>query len=573
MKYLSSILKNKSYWLWLLVVFVLALGIRIFQLGSFPSTFFVDEILSGYLGRYILQNSVDLYGNAWPFLYFNKFGDYYIILPMYLDGISTLIFGLTRFATRFPTALLGALSIFPAAGIAYLIYRNKTVSILSGLLLAFFPWHIVLSRATTESVIEMFFLIISFFLMYQAISTRKARFLIASFVILISCYLIYHTSRVLVPLIWIGYIIVFLNQLKSKKVLLGSSILFFLLSIGLTLYISTTPWGKGRFSQVSILSEQSGVSIRMTEMTYNLGNNSILLARIFHNKLIGYSREFLNQYLSYFSPLYLFSAQAWLRTRYAVPEMGPAMIAMLVAFVSFFLPSRKELKINRQYLLFLLWILAVSAIPASFTVIESPNIRRSILLVLPLTILAAAGWARSFDIHIKSRLFSVGSLISLLFLGETVLFAYYYFFQADTLSSFYRNDGFPEIASYLLEKDSTYEKAFVFASTDFPLYYLFEKKDLSKKWSEKFKKGFNIAQLDNVYIRSESCSENALTDIAPTIQEQDIFIETASCEVDPCYFKVIDQIAGVNPFYTTYHVLAPADEETKEKLQCKKPML
>ncbi len=44
-----------------------------------------------------------------------------------------------------------------------------------------------------------------------------------------------------------------------------------LIFFSLTFYISQTPWGKGRFDQTSIFSEQSGVSIRMSEMTYNLG--------------------------------------------------------------------------------------------------------------------------------------------------------------------------------------------------------------------------------------------------------------------------------------------------------------
>ena len=65
----------KKHWP-LLLIFAIALVLRLYRLGTLPITFHEDELLSGYLGRYILQNGFDLYGNKWPLLYFNKFGDY-----------------------------------------------------------------------------------------------------------------------------------------------------------------------------------------------------------------------------------------------------------------------------------------------------------------------------------------------------------------------------------------------------------------------------------------------------------------------------------------------------------------
>lgn len=69
----------KSSYFWLLLIFGLALFIRLIWLETLPATFFVDEVLSGYMGRFMLINHMDLFGNPDPWLYFNKFGDYYIL--------------------------------------------------------------------------------------------------------------------------------------------------------------------------------------------------------------------------------------------------------------------------------------------------------------------------------------------------------------------------------------------------------------------------------------------------------------------------------------------------------------
>ena len=47
-------------------VFLFACIIRLLYLGSFPTNFHEDEVLVGYVGRFILQNGVDIYGNPWP---------------------------------------------------------------------------------------------------------------------------------------------------------------------------------------------------------------------------------------------------------------------------------------------------------------------------------------------------------------------------------------------------------------------------------------------------------------------------------------------------------------------------
>ena len=111
--------------------------------------------MTGYVGRFILKNGKDVYGNPWPLWYFDKFGDFYIVLPIYLKGLSTFLFGVNEFAIRFPSAFLGALSVIPIF-LFPIGYLKTKIGYLSALTMAIMPWHIILSRASSEELWEYF---------------------------------------------------------------------------------------------------------------------------------------------------------------------------------------------------------------------------------------------------------------------------------------------------------------------------------------------------------------------------------------------------------------------------------
>ena len=83
--------KSVKYWLSLVLVFGLALVIRLVMLSDIPSGFHVDELNSGYIGAKLVQTGTDIYGDNLK-LYFNKFGDYRPIGIFLVNGLLNTLF-------------------------------------------------------------------------------------------------------------------------------------------------------------------------------------------------------------------------------------------------------------------------------------------------------------------------------------------------------------------------------------------------------------------------------------------------------------------------------------------------
>ncbi len=90
----------------LLVVLILFIGIflRFFRLGEVPNGLNQDETSIGYNAYSILKTGKDEHGKFMP-LYFKSFNDFKLPVYIYLTAASEMIFGVTAFAVRFPSAL------------------------------------------------------------------------------------------------------------------------------------------------------------------------------------------------------------------------------------------------------------------------------------------------------------------------------------------------------------------------------------------------------------------------------------------------------------------------------------
>ena len=318
----------KKYF-WLILIVLLAAFLRLWKLNSLPLDTHVDEVMNAYVGNFTLKNGTDLYGNKWPILYFNNFGDYPNILPMYLSGLGILLFGNNEFGMRAPIALFGIVSIILAYFVGKLIFQKKSLALFAAFSLAIFPWHIILSRATAEGITASTVFLLGIYLLLRNLKKQKLLPLVIAWLILLSTYLLYPAYRIIVPLALLPTFL--LSKDKKTKIF---CIVIAVVSLILTFMISQTAWGTGRFEQTSLFSQQSSVYPLQAEFIAGEGHENALKARVLYNKAIMFGKEFIKQYASYFSIDFLF-ASGGLPMRYFVPNQGLWYYSYLLLWLIF----------------------------------------------------------------------------------------------------------------------------------------------------------------------------------------------------------------------------------------------
>ena len=306
-------------------IFLFALFIRFYDLGGTPSGFHQDEVANAYVGRFILENGVDLYGNKWPLLYFDKHCDYPPVVPMYLSGLGTYIFGVNELGARSAGAALGTLSLVAIFFLSYFSFRNYWVAIATMGAISITPWHVNFSRNGTEGMMGLCVYLFGLAFLLFAYMSKKIFPLVCGFLLLFLSYLLYPSFRIIIPPVLIAATFLFQKGTLRKIAILGA-----VLSVVLTIVVSQTNWGKGRYEQTAIMSK---TRVQQDLEPYIYNDKSILMARIFNNKIVHFSHEFTKQYLSYFSPDFLFTQESqppWFK----VPRVGLLPIAFIIPLLA-----------------------------------------------------------------------------------------------------------------------------------------------------------------------------------------------------------------------------------------------
>jgi 4-amino-4-deoxy-L-arabinose transferase-like glycosyltransferase len=510
-----KLIKNPLIW-----IFVLALFLRICKLGEFPFGFHVDEVKVGWNAISILETGRDDHNKSFS-LYYNSFGDFRPTGIFYFTIPSVAIFGRTEFATRFPTALIGSLTILPLYFLGNIFFKKKRFGkkwiksgFVASFLLAISPWHIELSRSTNEVVISSFFAIFAIYFFIELINSKKAIFSFLTIGSIIISYLTYHSIRFLGPFF---FIVTFLYYFKKIKSIHAKKIVWFsVLSIcALTIFFSLTREGLARFDQVSIFKD---VDVKyQIQRIQNENNTNNLFTYIFDNNLVIYSQRFIQEYSNYFSPAFLIGATAK-PYRFSTPGTS------LLTYIEFVLLVTGIIKIFRKETSVLpLIILLLAPLPAAITVEDAPNMSRAFLMLPFIILIESEGLIVITDYSRKFKKLIIILVLSLVVLNSSY-FLHMYFNHAVSHRPFlkdysndsptYRDVGTKELVLKLDSLKNKYDKVIItnFPDSPYPWYAFFTNKNpsvINKSYSTKT----NEKEYDNIVFSEKKCpSETALTD-------------------------------------------------------------
>lgn len=506
----------------LFAIFLLALFLRTYNLGGLPNGFFGEEVTNAYVGRFIFLNGFDLYGNPWPLLYFDKFGDYPPILPLYLISLPTFIFGVNEFGARFAVSFIGALTVFPMYAFGMLVFRDKTISLFSALFIAIVPWHIVLSRTGGEGIIGLTVFATALLLVLKGILEKNRKFILWSLILFFLTYFLYPSLRILTPLALLPLPFFVQANDRLRKLFFVFIVFFF----GLTLIIGLTDWGKARFLQTSLFHNSHirfGLENHLKVLSSDEGQNNIITARIFHNKVIAFSREFIGQYFDYLSPRYLFLEAGGQRLYYNVPDQG-LLYFTLAPFILFaFLPWEK--KLNNKLFIYFLYLLVISPIAAALTVDFPPHVHRSVFMLLPLTILICYGLHKVQDIGYKK--ITVNKIIIVFLALEFIYFWHQYSGHEASLQSVLRSDGEKQVSLSVAGKMKDYDKIYMPVIGRMPFYVLFFTNNFDPTLAGKFKKDLKIDSIGSIQFIDNECPSKA---VLSKIPKKSLIVDGGDCE-------------------------------------------
>jgi len=536
MNTIINYLKRNKLIIFFVLILAVAFFLRFYKIGSVPKSIHLDETVNGYVGRFILDNGVDLYGNRLPFFYFDKFGDYPPVLPMYIQSLGTYIFGFTELGSRFITALLGCLLLIPVFFIAGMIFKDKRSALFTMFLAAIIPWQIVFSRTSGEGIMASFFYLIGLTLLFSFWKKKEIKFIAYSLPFFLLTFFIFPPFRIIVPLTFLPLPLFFLFRKNIKKFAL--SIVIVLSFFVLLFAIVISPWGRGRVDQISIFNIVSGVDIKNKHWIYN-DKTPPLVTRIFHNKPVGYTREFLKQFFSYYSGMFLFTDGGGEIT-HQVPNSGEMYLTILPLFILplFMFFKKKNNNVNGQLFYYIIYLSLIASIPGALTVVAVPNPHRSILTGIFLCMIAAYGFNTILDIKIKK--IHLTYLVYAFLMVEVIGFMHNYVAHVDLLQFIGTNEGAKEAALYVQKEQSKYKNIYLTGSNYMAIYYLYFAGDVSRELAGKFKIKLILENYKNLHFFDTDCASNKISENRPQIKDKVLIINRGDCVLPQGVSKVAE---------------------------------
>lgn len=383
-------------------IFILGLSLRVLFLSSYPIGFSPDEASHGYDAYSILKTGKDQWGKTLP-LVFESFGDYKAPVYSYLTIPFVWLFGLSKFAVRLPNAFLGSLAIIivyklvqelcgygsriKSSKKSYLPSTNcQLLPIIASLLFAISPWHIAMSRGAYEANLTTFFLTLGIYLFFKFVNSNISKYLYLSVFVLGINMFSYHSAKLITPLIVIAMGFLFRDKFRDKVVIIKSAVIA---SLFIIFTASTFVGGAGtRVKDVSIFKLSLPAASTERIRAYNSGLPDSI-SRVFHNKYQVFIKTGISNYLSYFSPQFLFTRGAGEMTYGMNDDRGVLYWFELPLLIGFLMMIIKK-RINRKLGIVVIWVL-IAPIPASLAIGPGFAANRAVIMLPAIYILLAYG--------------------------------------------------------------------------------------------------------------------------------------------------------------------------------------
>lgn len=460
---------NKYIYIWLLLLFIIAVFLRFYRLGEIPAGVYSDEAAIGYNAYSIIKTGRDEFGIFLPSI-FKSFNDYKPPAAIYLVAASEFFFGLTDWAVRFPSAILGSLGVLSIYTLARQLGLSKTLSVLTAGILAINPWNILFSRSVMEVGIANVLLMTS--VACFLVGLKKPIFLLLSTLLTVLSIYTYHASLLFTPLLLFILILCYLKKLlEYKKWLMACGLIGLFLLLPLYKNLNSGEL-LVRAKGISVFSNLPIIDPYKEEIGYLSADDNKWWSRLIHNRRLVSINLIIEGYLKHFTPQFLFYDHG--NAMFKVGGFGMFYFWELFTIpIGVLILARKKTSIAA---LTVGWLM-LAPLSSSFSFI-TPSVVRSMYMSTPMIFLSAGGteavwlWLRSRDVLWLriSRWFFLFIILSI------CLSFFHFYFSHYSKESKYNWDGkYWEMARYLESSADKYRKIVLIpeAGGDFNEPYIF----------------------------------------------------------------------------------------------------
>lgn len=384
------------------LIILIGLLVRLYQLGAIPGILNRDEAGLAYNAYLLSETGKDEWGKSWP-LFLQSFGDYK--LPGYVISLVALFkfFPLTDLVVRLPSMLAGVGLI----AVGFYFARKEKLSDLSSLFvsasISLSAIFIFYSRIAFEANLALFIFSFALLLLFFTVKSRVKIDLLSLFLILLSV-LTYNTPLILLPFIII--ILPFVRGVKDWRnwllPVVGMCLIF------ISIYSLMIP----------LTAQKGGITIFSDETVWRESviyreNFSGVWQKILGNKYFYFGQIIIKNIANSFTPRFLITnggTHPW----HALPDFGHIFWVSYVLFwvgiidrlkILFYNLKKKNSK-NRNLkkltqILLPIYLLLISLVPAVITV-DAPHATRSLLFFVMLMIISGFGFERVVN-HFKNK--------------------------------------------------------------------------------------------------------------------------------------------------------------------------
>ncbi|MDP2633024.1 MAG: glycosyltransferase family 39 protein [Candidatus Curtissbacteria bacterium] len=456
----------------LIAIILLAGFLRFYQISSNPPGLYWDEVANGYDAYSILKTAHDHHGQFLPF-FFESFGDWKLPGYIYLSIPSILVFGLNEFAIRFPSALLGTLTVPILFLLVNKLTKNINLALLSSLFLAISPWHIQFSRAGFESTVGLFMAMSGTYLFLVGLQKGKSTLLTFSFLLLTFSMYTYHAYRIFTPLIVIAIVVIFKSEIKKNlsKLAVGA-ICAIVVSLPL-LAFTFSPQGRLRATSQSVFQKEE---FSKEDVNYNQKSKKPLrfMSKYWYQSGAYYTYVATNAYFDHFSPTFLFVRGDQIG-RHSQVDMGQLHVFELPLILASLFALRTVAK--GALVLFAAWLI-LGPVPA-IIVSASPHANRTLQMAPIFSFLSALGALYLFS-KIKFRPVVAALLIFALY--HLFAFTHMLFVHYPVKFSPDWQDGNRKMVELVKKYQDGYDKVYISNNDQAYIYLLFYTKYDPKKF-------------------------------------------------------------------------------------------